>query len=231
MSIVVAIVGAECTGKSVLTPALAVRIASETGLCCAAIGEYLREWCAARQRTPRIDEQAGIAAEQQRRIDAAAASHDVVIADTTPLMTAVYSQFVFGDASLTADAIAAHRRCDATLLTALDIPWQADGVQRDGPHVREPVDQLLRTLMREHGIDWSVVSGQGTARVDSALDAVTPLLARFAHPGSGLFTRLAARDAAQPAWRWVCEKCDMPECEHRLQQDLGRSSSRLRDRL
>jgi nicotinamide riboside kinase len=215
---VIAILGAECTGKSVLTPALAARIAAETGRRCAPVAEYLREWCDARQRTPRIDEQAAIAAEQQRRIDEAATSHDIVVADTTPLMTAVYSRFIFGDASLTAGAIAAHRRCDATLLSALDIPWQPDGVQRDGPHVREPVDALLRTLMREHGIHWSVVSGLGESRVQSALDAVTPLLARIAAPGSGLFTRLAQRDAAQPAWRWVCEKCDVPDCEHALRR-------------
>ena len=226
MAAIIAIVGAECTGKSVLTPRLATRIADDTGLRCAAVAEYLREWCAARRRTPRIDEQADIAAEQQRRIDAAAATHDIVVADTTALMTAVYSQFIFGDASLTVDAVAAHRRCDATLLTALDVPWQADGVQRDGPHVREPVDQLLRTLMRDHDIAWSVVSGQGATRVNSALDAVTPLLARIAQPGSGLFTRMAQRDAAQPAWRWVCEKCDVPECEHRLQQGLVRTSTR-----
>jgi nicotinamide riboside kinase len=220
-AVIIAVVGAECTGKSVLTPALAARIAAETGLRCASVAEYLREWCHERQRTPRIDEQAGIADEQQRRIDAAAATHDIVVADTTPLMTAVYSQFIFGDASLTASAVAAHRRCDATLLTALDIPWQADGVQRDGPHVREPVDALLRALMREHGIGWSVVSGQGTARVTSALDAATPLLARIAAPGSGLFTRLAQRDEAQPARRWVCETCDVPDCEHALRRRNG----------
>jgi nicotinamide riboside kinase len=221
MATVIAIVGAECTGKSVLTPALAARIEAETSLRCASVAEFLREWCDVRQRTPRAEEQADIAAEQQRRIEAAAATHDIVVADTTPLMTAVYSQFIFGDASLTPDAVAAHRRCDATLLTALDVPWQADGVQRDGPHVRDPVDRLLRTLMREHGIGWSVVSGQGDARVDSALDAVTPLLARIAAPGSGLFTRLAARDAAQPAWRWVCETCDVPDCEHALRRLRG----------
>ncbi len=212
----IAIVGAECTGKSVITPALAARIADETQLRCAAVAEFLREWCDRHGRTPRMHEQAGIAAEQQRRIDAALATHDIVVADTTPLMTAVYSQFVFGDASLTAAAVAAHRRCDATLLTALDVPWQPDGVQRDGPHVREPVDALLRTLLRAHGIAWSVVSGQGDARVASALDAVTPLLVRRAAPGSGLFTRLAERDRAQQAWRWVCERCDVADCEHAL---------------
>jgi nicotinamide riboside kinase len=225
MATVIAIVGAECTGKSVLTPALAARIADETGLRCTGVAEFLREWCDLQGRTPRSDEQAAIAAEQQRRIDAAATTHDIVVADTTPLMTAVYSQFIFGVASLTPGAVAAHRRCDATLLTALDVPWQADGVQRDGPHVREPVDQLLRELMRAHGIGWSVVAGQGAARVASALDAVTPLLARVAVPGSGLFTRLAQRDAAQPAWRWVCDKCDVPECEHQLKQGAAPSTS------
>jgi len=40
-------------------------------------------------------------------------------------------------------------------------------------------------------------------------------LRRTAPAGSGLFTRLAARDAARPAWRWACD-CDDPGCEHRL---------------
>lgn len=237
MSTVIAIVGAECTGKTVLTPALAERIAGDTGLRCASVAEYLREWCALHGRTPRIDEQAAIAAEQQRRIDAAAATHDIVVTDTTPLMTAVYSQFIFGDASLTPVAVAAHQRTHATLLTALDIPWQADGVQRDGPHVREPVDRLLRELMREHGIGWSVVSGEGAARVTSALDAVTPLLVRLAASGAlgagsasgiGLFTRLAQREAAQPVWQGVCEKCDVADCEHRLRTlHIGFAGSRF----
>ena len=47
-------------------------------------------------------------------------------------MIAVYSDLVFGDRSLYAAAEAAQRRYDLTLLTALDLPWQADGLQRDG---------------------------------------------------------------------------------------------------
>jgi nicotinamide riboside kinase len=219
---VIAIVGAECTGKSVLAPALAARIERETGRRCAAVAEYLRQWCDHAGRTPHRHEQAHIAAEQQRRIDAAATAHDIVVADTTPLMTAVYSEFVFADTSLTPAAAGAHRRTQATLLTALDIAWQADGVQRDGAHVREPVDRLLRATMSAHGIAWSGVSGQGEERVRSALDAVTPLLARLAQPGSGLFTRLAHREAAQPAWSWPCDKCDLPDCEHRLRSQPAR---------
>ena len=52
------------------------------------------------------DEQAALAALQSERIDAAAASADVVVADTSALMIAVYSELVFGDTSLYADALA-----------------------------------------------------------------------------------------------------------------------------
>jgi len=218
---VIAIVGAESTGKSTLAAALAPRIAEQTGLRCTVVGEVLREWCDLRGRTPRADEQLAIAAEQQRRIEAAAAEHDVVVADTMPLMVAVYSRLLFDDDSLVPMAIAAQRGAAATLLTALDLPWVADGHQRDGEHVREPVDRQLRELLLAHGLAWSVIRGTGGDRLEHAFDAVSPLLATLALPGAGLFSRLAARDAAMPAWRWVCEKCDVPDCEHAALRATG----------
>ncbi len=218
-ALVIAIVGAESTGKSTLAPALAQRIAHETGLTCTHVDEHLRTWCQQRGRTPRVDEQRAIAQTQQDRIAAAAAQHDVVIADTTAAMIAVYSRFVFNDRSLDAWAAAEHAHSVRhTLVTALDLPWVADGLQREGEHVRGPIDAMLRELLTAHGIAWSLVSGSGAVRTDHALDAVTPLLSRIAAPGAGLFTRLAQRDAAQPTWQWVCEKCDVPDCEHRLRR-------------
>ena len=216
-ALVIAVVGAESTGKTTLAATLAARIAQDTGLACTVVDEHLRQWCEREQRTPRRDEQPAIAQAQQARMAQAAASHDVVVADTTALMIAVYSRLVFGDRSLDDWAAQQHRQSvHLTLLTALDLPWVADGLQRDGPHVRGPVDAALRDLMSGGGVAWSLVSGRDDARVASALDAATPLLRARARPGSGLFTRLAERDAAQPGWQWVCEKCDAPECEHRL---------------
>ncbi len=214
----IAIVGAESTGKTALAQALAQRLAALTGLRCTWVGEHLRAWCDAQGRTPRPDEQAGIAAQQQALIDQAAASHDVVVCDTTPLMTAVYSDWIFQDRSLQAEAVVQQRRCHITLLTALDIAWQADGLQRDGPQVRVPVDSLVRQLLIQHALPWALVAGQGGARLESAVDAVAPLLRKRLDvgPADGLFSRLAARDAAQPAWRWACDNCDAPECEHAL---------------
>lgn len=197
---VVALLGAESTGKTTLAAeigqALAVR-----GERVAVVGEFLREFCAREGRTPRLDEQRGIAAEQTRRIGAAAADHDIVVADTTALMIAVYSDQVFGDRSLYDEALAAHARCHLTLLTALDLPWQADGHQRDGPHVREPVDAKVRAALARGGLDCSVVFGQGGVRRANALAALDRARQPPAEP-----------DEAR-RWRWVCERCGDAECE------------------
>ena len=197
---VVALLGAESTGKTTLARQLGEALGAR-GERVAVVGEYLREFCDREARTPRIDEQRGIAAEQTRRIAAAAAKHDIVVADTTALMIAVYSDHVFGDGSLYDEALAAHAACDLTLLTALDLPWQADGHQRDGPHVREPVDAKVRAALARAALDCSVVFGRGDARLGNALAAID----RARQPPETL--------PEGRRWRWVCERCGDADCE------------------
>lgn len=174
----IAILGAESTGKTALAQALAEHLARTAGVLATWVPEYLREWCVHQGRTPRADEQLDIAREQHARIEAAARRHAVVVCDTTALMTSVYSRLIFGDDSLEASAIAWHRDIQVTLLTALDLPWEADGTIRDGPHVREPVDREVRRLLHAHGIAWTLVQGQGLQRLEAALAAITPRLPR-----------------------------------------------------
>ena len=96
---------------------------------------------------------------------------------------------------------------------------------RDGEHVREPVDAAVREMLIGAGLPFVVVGGIGDGRLEAAVDAVAPCLRRDDAPAQGLFSRLAARDAAQPEWRWVCDTCDSPDCEHaaRRQRLLQRS--------
>ena len=117
---VIALLGAESTGKTTLAAELQAALATPERRV-GRVAEYLREFCDVHGRTPRRDEQRGIAQEQTRRIAEAAAQHDLVIADTTALMIAVYSDQVFGDTSLYAEALAAQAGHDLTLLTALDL--------------------------------------------------------------------------------------------------------------
>jgi len=200
---IVAVLGAESTGKTTLCGELGTLLTDE-GRDAVVVGEYLREFCDRHARTPRRDEQAAIAAEQTRRIDAAAARHAIVIADTTALMIAVYSDQVFGDRSLYAEAEQVQRLCDATLLTALDLPWLADGYMRDGPHVREPVDAKVRAALARSGVAYSVIGGAGAARLEAARAA--------------LERALAPKPVGDPAarWHWVCEGCGEADCERHL---------------
>ncbi|MFT7724327.1 MAG: ATP-binding protein [Roseateles sp.] len=162
----IALLGAECTGKSTLAEALAAHFGA--GL----VAEYLREWCDAHGRTPQRHEQAHIAAEQAARIEAAAQRHELVICDTTPLITALCSEHYFGDASLTAEAIAFQRRCELTLLCAPDLPWQADGIQRDGPGVRAAFDARLRAALAAGGLRWVDIAGSDDQRLAAAIAAL-----------------------------------------------------------
>ena len=198
----IAILGAECTGKTQLAQALHKQLAT-THPDIRLIPEYLREWCDHHGRTPRIGEQTHIALTQMQRV-CAHPSATLVLCDTAPLMTAIYSDLVFSDPSLYAQALADHRVFKLTLLTGLDLPWVEDGFQRDGVAMRARVDQRLREVLVRYGIAFSTVYGSGEARNQSALQAI------------GYAMGTPPPEPARSRWKWPCEKCSDPECEHRL---------------
>ncbi len=205
----IALLGTESTGKTQLAGAMAQAL-SARGHAVVVVAEWLREWCDIEGRTPRPDEQAAIAQTQaQRVLDATArlaavatSSPAYVIADTTPLMTAIYSDWLFADTSLYAMALAHQQTYTHTLLTGLDLPWVADGLQRDGPQVRDPIDALLRQRLGAGGIPFQVIYGSGGERLHNAMQAIG------AAPPQPSITSLP--------WLWTCDKCSDPACEHRL---------------
>lgn len=209
MARVVTLLGGESTGKTTLAHALVGALAA-SGVAATLVPEHLRQWCSQHQRAPHMHEQAGLAREQARRIDLAAADPAIalVIADTAPLVIAAYSELYFHDHSLTGEALDWHTRVDLTLLTGLDLPWVPDGLFRDSPAVRDATDAVLRRELQGAGLAFQTVHGQGEARVIQALRAIGRLLGRD----------LTGTD---PAWTrgrraWTCETCGDPECEHRL---------------
>jgi HTH-type transcriptional repressor of NAD biosynthesis genes len=210
----VALLGAESTGKSQLAVAL-VDALEARGQRCTLIPELLREWCDRHGRTPGPHEQSGIAQQQAQRI-ADATPADWLIADTTPLITAVYSELLFGDLALYPAALAQQQGFDLSLLTGTDLPWIADGLQRSSPAQRAAFDTLLRARLAEAGLAFRVIYGNGPERLRNALACLVPV--GLAQPST---------DEAQPAtrWRWICEKCGDPDCERHLFTELQRSKA------
>lgn len=225
---VVALLGAESTGKTSTAWALQARL-REAGLEAVVVTEYLREFCERQGRTPHRQEQAEIARIQTERIAAARRAAPLVLADTTALMTAIYSEIIFGDTGLHETCRQAHAQVHLTLLMGLDLPWQADGLQRDGPHVREPVDLRVRRELAALARPYAVIYGRGPLRADNAWRAMQAHLAGWAGrpPGdpptlvSATEGAATARDNGDARWQAWCRECLVPECEHRLFRALA----------
>lgn len=209
MALVVTLLGGESTGKTSLTRALCGHLA-ETGLAAAEVPEHLRHWCEQQGRAPHAHEQAALAREQARITDEVASRQgvDIVIADTSPLVIAAYSELYFNDRSLWSEALAWQRHVDLTLLMGLDLPWVADGFFRDSPAVRDAVDTAIRRELRAAGQAFQTIHGHGQARTEQALRAIGRRL------GLNLTTTEPSLTSGRRAWN--CEKCSDPDCEHRL---------------
>ncbi|MEZ5643994.1 MAG: ATP-binding protein [Burkholderiaceae bacterium] len=209
----VCLLGGESTGKSTLARDLHRHLRG-IGVSAVLVPEHLRAWCEQRGRAPLAHEQADLAATQHRLIDSARRQPgvDLVLADTSGLMVAVYSELYFDDASLYPGALAHQSSYDLTLLMGLDLPWVADGLFRDSPAIRQATDVALRRELSRAGLPFHTVYGQGQDRMAAALRPMHHGLAQ------GLGRPLAPPPAAgRPrASGWVCDRCSDPECEHRL---------------
>lgn len=211
----VVLLGGESTGKSQLAQALQAHLSTVHGLRCLVVAEHLREWCEQQGRAPTQNEQAAVADSQSRHIAQGRATPgvQVVLADTSGVMVAAYSEQYFNDTSLWQQALADHNAAaDLTLLMGLDLPWVADGLFRDSPAARQTTDAILRTRLDQAGMGYQTIYGSGEARAQQALRTIS----------AAMGTSLVDKD---PFWeqgrrRWNCEKCSDPACEHRLFRDL-----------
>lgn len=107
------------------------------------------------------------------------------------------------------DGLQGQRNSDLTLLMGLDL--SAPGEDPVKARGRQAQDANLRDALRQAGISWRVVYGQGPQRVQQALDAV----------GAALPQVWTATAREEDIGRWSrlrasCEKCGDAACEHRL---------------
>jgi NadR type nicotinamide-nucleotide adenylyltransferase len=150
----IAILGAESSGKSTLSEALARRYDTIW------VPEYLREFVDTHARVPYEEDQFGIARTQRAREDAAAEQADrFLFCDTTPLMTALYSRVYWGRVDGRLAALDARHDYALTLVTAPDTPWEPDGLQRESEEARQRVHQMLVETLAARGIAYVLLEG------------------------------------------------------------------------
>lgn len=207
---VIAVLGAEGTGKTQLANALTARLVQRS-IAAELMPDVLSEWRTRLARDLNAVERAEMAAEQTLRI-ASAAERGVVVADTTALIAAVEGEIGSGETSLYELALAAHRGYAITLLMALDLPQGADPASSERA---QSADALVRAALSRAGSPYAVIHGHGPERLASAWNAIN---ARAESAGVSSSSGRSAN--GERPWFWPCDKCSDPVCEHRLFRDL-----------
>lgn len=133
MPLRIAVVGAESTG----TTTLALALAEHFGAPC--VPEYGREYALARMRagaTGAWRKPADFVAIARRQAELedeyAARAGELLVCDTDLHMICLYEERYCGATSPENLELAASRRYDLTILTAPDIPFEADLIRDDG---------------------------------------------------------------------------------------------------
>ena len=162
----VAIVGAECAGKTTLAQSLAEYYRAPW------VPEYARTYLQQPTYTP-ADVRA--IARGQHAAEAAAAGAPLLFADTDLVVIKVWWNVRFGGAdpwvdTALADTLARRRR-RAYLLAIPDIPWVADAL-RENPDDRPALHERYRRLLQSLGVDFVEIGGSHTDRRTRAIEAV-----------------------------------------------------------
>lgn len=171
----IVVTGSECTGKT----SLAFELARLYGAPCSA--EFARLYLERKGEALTAQDVDAIAAGQidgeDRAIDQAAA---LVMHDTDLLSTMVYARHYYGTCPPWIVKAMWRRRADLYLLLHPDVPWVADGLQRDRAAERDIMHALFRSALLEIGARFVDVTGPWKLRRASASAAID---ARIAAPG------------------------------------------------
>lgn len=176
----VCLTGAECTGKSSLSTALAEHYGATLVPECSRMHfEAKLSRGDAMVTTGDVVSVARLQAECED--NGARAAHELLICDTDVFTIAVWNERYLLNRSLEADLLAEDRnqsdaRMDLYLLCAPDIPWVPDGL-RSHAELREEMHLLFRYRLEETGRPHLIIEGDPQTRLSAAVTAIDALLA------------------------------------------------------
>jgi len=164
----IALTGAESTGKTTLAQALAQVLPAQL------VTEASRDLL-----TPGtdydFDDVLAIAREQNRReVVALHASSSRVVADTDLLVIRIWLQERYQVWPGELAKLWSRQAPRAWILTAPDIPWEPDPL-RVNPHDRERLHGLYRKHLAEEQTPWIEVAGSVESRLQQSLDFIAGL--------------------------------------------------------
>jgi HTH-type transcriptional repressor of NAD biosynthesis genes len=166
----ISIFGPESTGKSTLAATLARHFRTQW------VPEYARTFIETTGRAPTEPDMVAIA-QGQRASESALARHcnRLLICDTDPLATVIWSDVLHGRPNPNVTAVSAGREYALTLLLDVDVPWVADPVRYRPDNRGDFLDQC-HTALTAAGRSYTLISGDFDSRTRTAIDTIRPLL-------------------------------------------------------
>lgn len=166
----VSVFGPESTGKTSLAQRLAEHFQTVW------VPEYARTLLEVYAGAPELEQMSTIVRGQIASEDALAReAQRLLVCDTDPLATTIWSEELFGECSDAVRAAAAGRQYHLTLLCDVDVPWVADPV-RYRPERRRSFFEHCRRRLEEQGRPYVVIRGSWPERFEQARAAVQRLL-------------------------------------------------------
>ena len=157
--------GAESTGKTLL----ARKLGEEWH--CPVVREYGRTYAETRGTDFTQDCLLEIARRQDRLMrEAAAQNPPLMILDTDPLMTAAWSEVLFGTVP---DELLAYPKAELYLLFCPDVPWVPDGTRFFGtPELRARFAAVSEEMLVRTGVPYRKIAGDWDERERQARAAI-----------------------------------------------------------
>lgn len=163
----IAITGPESTGKSWLAQKLAQHYQT------AYVPEFARKYLDELGREYLQEDVLMIAQnqlEQEKQLLSKARNY--LFCDTDVLVTRIWSLHRYGTCHPWIEQEFVNHRYDLYLLCDIDLPWEYDP-QREHPHMRDFFFQWYKKELTNAYLPFSIISGTGIQRVESALLAIT----------------------------------------------------------
>jgi len=162
----VCVIGPECTGKTVLSEALAKHLKTVW------VEEYARAYLNRLNKPYEEADLLKIAHGQLRMEDEwSIDANKVLICDTNLIVIKVWSEFKYGHVEQEITDLIASRKYDLYLLTYIDIPWAADPL-REHPDKRELLYNIYLDEMKKQPAPFIEVKGNEEQRLKMALAAI-----------------------------------------------------------
>jgi NadR type nicotinamide-nucleotide adenylyltransferase len=163
----VVVTGSESTGKTTLAGALAARFGAPWS------AEYARLYLERVARPLGPGDVESIARGQLEAEDAVRrTAAGLAVHDTDLLSTVVYARHYYGRCPAWIERAALERRADLYLLCHPDVPWVADGLQRDREQARAALHRLFGETLAEFAVATVDIRGSWTERAAAAESAI-----------------------------------------------------------